>query len=58
VNRFTAPHAARRGPEPGHPRHRRGWPVLTALAGSLSTGSFAVQPLWSNYDSGCTLSAP
>jgi hypothetical protein len=32
------------------------WQNLSAL--NLSTGSFAVQPLWSNYDSGCTLSAP
>jgi len=29
---------------------------LSAL--SLSTGTFAVQPLWGNNDSGCTLSAP
>ena len=32
------------------------WQNLSAL--NLSTGSFAVQPIWSNYDSGCTLSAP
>ncbi len=32
------------------------WQNLSTL--SLSSGSFAVQPLWSNYDSGCTLSAP
>ena len=32
------------------------WQNLSTL--SLSTGTFAVQPLWSNNDSGCTLSAP
>jgi hypothetical protein len=32
------------------------WQNLSAL--NLSTGSFAVQPLWSNNDNGCTLSAP
>jgi serine protease len=32
------------------------WQNLSTL--SLSTGSFAVQPIWSNYDSACTLSAP
>ena len=32
------------------------WQNLSTL--SLSTGSFAVQPLWSNADGGCTLSAP
>jgi serine protease len=32
------------------------WQNLSTL--NLSTGSFAVQPLWSNYDNNCTLSAP
>jgi serine protease len=32
------------------------WQNLSTL--SLPAGSFAVQPLWSNNDSGCTLSAP
>lgn len=32
------------------------WQDLSTL--NLSTGSFAVQPLWSNVDSGCTLTAP
>jgi serine protease len=32
------------------------WQNLSTL--NLSTGSFAVQPLWSNFDSGCTLTAP
>jgi hypothetical protein len=32
------------------------WQNLSAL--NLTTGSFAVQPLWSNHDSGCALSAP
>ena len=32
------------------------WQNLSAL--NLSTGSFAVQPTWSNHDNGCTLSAP
>lgn len=32
------------------------WQNLSAL--NLSTGSFAVQPLWSNHDSGCALGAP
>ncbi len=36
MNRFTAPHAARRGPEPGHPGHRRGRLVLTAMAAAAA----------------------
>jgi hypothetical protein len=32
------------------------WMNLSTL--SLSTGTFAVQPIWSNNDGGCTLTAP
>lgn len=32
------------------------WQNLSTL--NLSTGSFAIQPLWSNRDNGCTLTAP
>jgi serine protease len=32
------------------------WQNLSTV--NLTAGSFAVQPLWSNYDGGCTLSAP